>query len=83
MEEVLAPDGLITPECIQLVSGTATLRMVVKCLPRRHWNAVREVEAHPLRTVLEDAKGNKAEAARILEIQRRLVYEKMAEFGLS
>jgi len=29
------------------------------------------------------AKGNKTEAARILGIQRRLLYEKMAEFGLS
>jgi DNA-binding protein Fis len=44
---------------------------------------MREVEAHLLRTALEDAKGNKTEAALILGIQRRLLYEKMAEFRLS
>jgi DNA-binding NtrC family response regulator len=31
---------------------------------------------------LEEAKGNKAEAARILGVQRRLLYEKMTELGL-
>jgi len=44
---------------------------------------VRELESQLLRAALEEAKGNKAEAARILGIQRRLLYEKMAEFGLS
>ena len=44
---------------------------------------IRKVEARLLRAAVQDAKGNKAEAARILGIQRRLLYEKMAEFGLN
>jgi DNA-binding NtrC family response regulator len=35
-----------------------------------------------VKTALEQAKGNKAEAARILGVQRRLLYEKMSEIGL-
>ncbi len=83
---VLAPGGVITPDCIQFSQRTATSSSGwLSQVPHRegYWTVVREVEAHLLRTALEDAKGNKAEAARILGIQRRLLYEKMAEFGLS
>jgi len=83
---VLAPGGIITPECIQFNQrATATSSGWLSQVPHRegYWTVVREVETHLLRTALEDAKGNKAEAARILGIQRRLLYEKMAEFGLS
>jgi two-component system, NtrC family, response regulator AtoC len=83
---VLAPGGIITPDCIQFNQRTApTSSGWLSQVPCRegYWNVVRELEAHLLRTALEDAKGNKAEAARILGIQRRLLYEKMTEFGLS
>jgi len=83
---VLAPGGVITPDCIQFNQRTATAPSGwLDQVPYRdgYWNVIRKVEAQLLRTALEEAKGNKAEAARILGIQRRLLYEKMAEFGLS
>jgi DNA-binding NtrC family response regulator len=40
------------------------------------------VEERLVRGALEDAGGNKTEAARILGVQRRLLYEKMRELGL-
>ncbi len=83
---VLAPGGVITPECIHLNQRTPnTPSGWLAQLPYRegYWNVIREVEVHLLQSALEEAKGNKAEAARILGIQRRLLYEKMAEFRLS
>jgi DNA-binding NtrC family response regulator len=35
-----------------------------------------------VKAALGEAQGNKAEAARILGIQRRLLYEKLSELGL-
>lgn len=43
---------------------------------------IRGVEEHLVRAALQEANGNKTEAARVLGIQRRLLYEKMSEFGL-
>jgi len=83
---VLAPGGVVTPECIQFNQRTAaTPSGWLDQLPYRdgYWNVIRKVEAQLLQAALEEAKGNKAEAARILRIQRRLLYEKMAELGLS
>jgi DNA-binding NtrC family response regulator len=83
---VLAPGGVNTPECIQFPRRTpATHGVWLDQLPHRegYWNIIRTVEAQLLRAALRDAQGNKAEAARILGIQRRLLYEKMAEFGLN
>jgi two-component system, NtrC family, response regulator AtoC len=83
---VLAPGGVITPECIQFNQRAASPPSGwLDQVPYRngYWNVIREVEVQLLRGALEEAKGNKAEAARILGIQRRLLYEKMAEFGLS
>ncbi len=83
---VLAPGGVITPDCIQISqrsrADTGTLE---SCIPHRdgYWNVIHRVEAQLVRSALQDAMGNKTEAARILGIQRRLLYEKMAEFGLS
>jgi two-component system, NtrC family, response regulator AtoC len=83
---VLAPGGVITPECIQFNQRTSGAPVSwLEQLPHRegYWNVIRKVETQLLRAAIEEAKGNKAEAARILGIQRRLLYEKMAEFGLS
>ncbi|MBV6430225.1 MAG: Regulatory protein AtoC [Bryobacteraceae bacterium] len=81
---VLAPGGLITPDCIQL-SGRAPSRPEASPhLSHREgfWNVIRRVEERLLRDALEETRGNKAEAARILGIQRRLLYEKLNEFGI-
>jgi DNA-binding NtrC family response regulator len=43
---------------------------------------IRQVEERLLKAGLDHANGNKAEAARILGIQRRLRYEKMSELGI-
>ena len=70
---VLAPGGVITPDCIQFNQRTATAPSGwLDQVPYRdgYWNVIRKVEAQLLRTALEEAKGNKAEAARILGIQR-------------
>jgi DNA-binding NtrC family response regulator len=48
-----------------------------------YWNVIRRVEAQLLRSALHAAQGNKTEAARILGIQRRLLYEKITELGLN
>lgn len=83
---VLAPGGVITPDCIQISRHSPTRQGTLEfCLPHRdgYWNVIRRVEAQLVRSALQEALGNKAEAARILGIQRRLLYEKMAEFGLS
>jgi DNA-binding NtrC family response regulator len=83
---VLAPGGVITGDCIQFSPrAPASASGWLSQVPHRegYWNVVRQVEMHLLRTALEETKGNKAEAARILGIQRRLLYEKMTEFGLS
>ncbi|HEU0124642.1 MAG TPA: sigma-54 dependent transcriptional regulator [Bryobacteraceae bacterium] len=83
---VLAPGGVITPDNVQIAERAAPPDEggEVALEPRDgYWNVIRRVEAHLLRAALREAQGNKAEAARILGIQRRLLYEKMAEFGLA
>lgn len=82
---VVAPGGVITPECIQIPESPAEdVNTLESLIPHRegYWNVIRRVEAQLLRSALRDAHGNKAEAARILGIQRRLLYEKMTELGL-
>lgn len=82
---VLAPGGVITPECIQFseLHPTEANRTEPAINPREgYWNAIRRLEAGLLRAALQEAQGNKAEAARILGIQRRLLYEKIVEFGI-
>ena len=85
---VLAPGGVITPECIQVSGRTAATAAAPECwlsqVPYRdgYWSVIRQVEESLIRCAVENAKGNKTEAARILGIQRRLLYDKMTEFGL-
>jgi DNA-binding NtrC family response regulator len=81
---VLAPGGVITPDCIQLGQrpGTAEGNWLDQ-IPWRdgYWPVIRQVEEHLVKSALQHAKGNKTEAARLLGIQRRLLYEKMNEAG--
>ena len=83
---VLAPGGVITPEWIQFSHRvTPNPPSWYDQIPYHegYWNVIRQVEMHLLRLALQEAKGNKAEAARILGIHRRLLYEKMNEFSLN
>lgn len=83
---VLAPGGVITPESIQFavrMPDSSISEKNTSFSPRDgYWNVIRRVEMQLLHAALQDAHGNKAEAARILGIQRRLLYEKMAEFDI-
>jgi len=83
---VLAPGGVITPECIQFTgrrpdSSTAWLDEIP--YHEGYWNVLRQVEAHLIKAALGEAHGNKAEAARILGVRRRLLYEKLLELGVN
>jgi two-component system response regulator AtoC len=83
---VLAPGGVITPECIQFSETrphTPSCWLEQVPFQEGYWNVIRMVEGRLLTAALNQANNNKAEAARILGIQRRLLYEKMSEFGLS
>jgi two-component system response regulator AtoC len=83
---VLAPGGVITPESIQFAdrrtdASTGWLDLIP--YHKGYWNILRLVEAQLIRSALGEAHGNKAEAARILGVRRRLLYEKMSELGLN
>ncbi len=83
---VLAPGGVVTPEAIEFpTAGFATRAGNWESkVPYRdgYWAVLRRVETELIRGALREAGGNKAEAARILGVQRRLLYQKMAEMGL-
>jgi two-component system response regulator AtoC len=82
---VLAPGEIITPDSIRITSRSASSGADwLDQVPIRdgYWRNIRKLENHLVNAALEQAKGNKAEAARILGVQRRLLYEKMSEIGL-
>jgi two-component system response regulator AtoC len=82
---VLAPGGVITPECLQFSPSTANpWNAGLDGLPysQGFWEVIRKVERALLQSALSASQGNKTEAARMLKIQRRLLYQKMAELGL-
>jgi len=83
---LLAPGGIITPECIQFAGPPpAATSNWLDQIPHREgfWSVVRQVETQLVKSALGEAQGNKTEAARILGIQRRLLYQKLSELGLS
>ncbi len=47
-----------------------------------YWPVLKRVELELVRAALREAGGNKTEAARILGVQRRLLYQKMTELGI-
>ena len=82
---VLAPGGVITPECVQFADRRPQPNgFWLDQVPFRegYWEIIRKVEGRLLKAALDEANGNKAEAARILGIQRRLLYEKLSELGI-
>lgn len=82
----IAPGGVITKESIAF-SHPAPFESPdwLQKIPFRqgYKNVIGEVEAHLLRAALADAQGNKAKAATLLGIQRRLLYDKMREHRIS
>jgi DNA-binding NtrC family response regulator len=83
---VLAPGGIITPECIQFADRSVQHSSSwLEQIPYHdgYWPVIRQVEGQLISAALGEAQGNKAEAARILGIQRRLLYEKLSELGLN
>lgn len=84
---VLAPGGVVTPEVIEfpIVSSPSQAGTWESNVPYRdgYWLVIRRVETELIRAALRVAGGNKAEAARILGVQRRLLYQKMAELDLA
>jgi len=83
---VVAPGGVITPECIQFAdrrtdSPTGWLDQIP--YHDGYWNILRQVEGQLIKAALGEAHGNKAEAARILGVRRRLLYEKLSELGIT
>jgi two-component system response regulator AtoC len=82
----LAPGGVITAEAIEFprrtdrVSGNWLASMPYK---NGYKQVLRDVEERLIRAALEEAQGNKLRAAGILGIQRRLLYQKMREYGVS
>ncbi|MFN7937134.1 MAG: sigma-54 dependent transcriptional regulator [Bryobacteraceae bacterium] len=82
---VLAPGGVITPDVVQfptVVAAAATRWEAGVPYRDGYWAVIQRVEAELIRAALREADGNKTEAARILGVQRRLLYQKMGELGL-
>jgi DNA-binding NtrC family response regulator len=82
----IAPGGVITADCIEFPRRPATVGTgwLANIPYREGFKAVvRMVEAELLRAALAEVGGNKLQAAALLGIQRRLLYEKMREHGLT
>ncbi len=81
---VLAPGGIISADAIELRSAASAGHNWLAAVPLEegYWPLVRQLERHILTAALARAAGNKAEAARLLGIQRRLLYDKLREFGM-
>lgn len=83
---VLAPGGMVTPDVIEFpgVSPAGASGSWESGVPYRdgYWSVLRRVETQLVRAALREAAGNKAEAARILGVQRRLLYQKITELGI-
>ena len=82
----LAPGGIITAEAVDFAARTtARPEHWLAQLPYRNGfkAIIDEIEAYMLKAALAEAHGNKARAAGILGIQRRLLYDKMREHGIT
>jgi DNA-binding NtrC family response regulator len=81
----IAPGGVITADCIELRKCAATNGPTwLQQVPYKsgYKRVLSQVEKHLLRSALASADGNKARAAGILGIQRRLLYDKMREYQI-
>lgn len=82
---VLAKSGLIDEQDIQLRPVQRNAMSWTDPIPLSNgWkNNLATAERAMIIRALQTAGGNKSKAAEILSIQRRLIYEKMREFGLT
>jgi DNA-binding NtrC family response regulator len=81
----IAPGGVITADCIELRKCAATNGPTwLQQVPYKsgYKRVLSQVEKHLLRSALASADGNKARAAGLLGIQRRLLYDKMREYQI-
>jgi two-component system response regulator AtoC len=81
----IAPGGVITADCIEFPRTPGRVAPGWLCqIPYQegYKKVLAAVEAHLLQRALAAAAGNKARAAALLGIQRRLLYDKMREHGL-
>ncbi|HUQ92098.1 MAG TPA: sigma-54 dependent transcriptional regulator [Bryobacteraceae bacterium] len=80
----LAPGGVITEDSIKFPRRTSNELGWLQQVPYQqgYKHVLRQVEAHVIQAALLEAGGNKLKAAGILGIQRRLLYDKMREYGL-
>ncbi|HEX8428170.1 sigma-54 dependent transcriptional regulator [Hymenobacter sp.] len=77
---ILADDDLLTPEYLP-----AEFDVVVppaSGTPDDHERTLRSMERNHIRSVLQEAHGNKTEAARILGVALTTLYRKIQEYGL-
>ena len=83
---VLAPGGVITPDVIEFASLPTSARQESweSQVPFHdgYWAVLKRVERELVCAAMREADGNKTDAARILGVQRRLLYQKLTELGL-
>ena len=82
----LAPGGVVTADSIAFsprANGTPSDWLTHVPYRDGFRQVIDQVEQHMLRAALVDAHGNKARAASMLGIQRRLLYDKMREHGMA
>ena len=83
---VLAPGGVITPDVIEFASLPTSARQGSweSQVPFHdgYWAVLKRVERELVCAAMREADGNKTDAARILGVQRRLLYQKLTELGL-
>lgn len=82
----LAPGSTVTVDMIAFPPRASVRKENwLSEIPYRHGfkAVIEDVEAYMLRAALSEAQGNKARAATILGIQRRLLYDKMRDHGIT
>jgi DNA-binding NtrC family response regulator len=82
---VLAREGVVTAAEIQLhpTSQRIGARWTDQVPLETGWQAnISELEKSLVERALRQAQGNKSKAAELLSIHRRLLYEKMRQFGI-
>ena len=80
---VLARGDVIEPEDLYISDSASQLPQREELITGDLLSAVAKLETAMIRKALVAARGNRAEAARRLNIQRQLLYAKMERYGIS